>query len=101
MAVMYTSYFLRLRDTVESAIIHDKIHFTTKHVCCACMLASYLTAVQISHLLKPHCTLSTVIMKFSRPASHGCLARGVACSRTKNMTEGFDDYLTWSESMTR
>ena len=109
---------LRLRDTVESAIIHDKVHFTTKHACCVHMLASYLTAVQISRLLKPHAH------KFSRPASHGCRARGVACSRTKKpsvsvgtnfngfirlvnsspegLTEGFDaDYLTWSESMIR
>ena len=46
---------LRLRDTIESAskIMHDKIHFTTKHVCYVHMLASYLTAMQISHLLKP------------------------------------------------
>ena len=43
---------LRLRDTVESAIIHDKIHFNTKQVCCAHMLAFYLTAAQISRLLK-------------------------------------------------
>ena len=45
---------LRLRDTVESAIIHGKFYFTTKHVCCVHMLASYLTAVLISRLLKPH-----------------------------------------------
>ena len=45
---------LRLRDTVERSIIHVKIHFTTKHVCYAHMLASYLTTVQISRLLKPH-----------------------------------------------
>ena len=33
------------------SIMHNKIHFTTKHVCYAHMLASYLTAVQISRLL--------------------------------------------------
>ena len=38
---------LRLRDTVESAASkHNKIHFTTKHVRYAHMLASYLNAVQ-------------------------------------------------------
>ena len=34
--------------------MHDKIHFTTKHVRYVHMLASYLTAVQISRLVKPH-----------------------------------------------
>ena len=62
-------FVLRLRYLRECSKInnHDKIHFTTKHICCAHMLASYLTAVQISRLLKPHAqfvnrlrTLSTI-----------------------------------------
>ena len=34
--------------------MHTEIHFTTKHVRYAHMLASYMTAVQIFRLLKPH-----------------------------------------------
>ena len=46
-------YNVACRVLVRS-IMHNKIHFTTKHVCYVRMLASYLTAVQISRLLKPN-----------------------------------------------
>ena len=65
---------LRLRDTVQRSITHEKIHFTTKHVCCMHMLASYLTAVQISHLLKPYVHFvnrNNVILSTSQPSLLG------------------------------
>ena len=41
-------------EAIVRSIMHYKIHLTTKHACYTHMLASYLTVIQISCLLKSH-----------------------------------------------
>ena len=66
------------------SIMHDKIHFTTKHVSYAHtgMLFSYLTTEATCALCPPYRLIRLVN------------------SSPEGLTEDFDDYLTWSEYMT-